>query len=317
MKVSVIVPMFNVENYVEQCLDSLSRQTLRDMEVILVDDGCTDNTPLIADKYVTKYPERFRMVHKKNGGLSDARNYGIPYAKGQYLAFLDSDDWVEPPLYEKLSVQMDQGCDVCLTDIEYYFEDPSKRYVMKGLSSWPAETMQKKALLSPMFAWNKMYKAEFFRRDGWRYPLHTWYEDTPVSAPVLATAKNIGYLPECLIHYRQREGSIMADTSSPRLVEIFGVMMMLRTAFHRLGLYEQYYDELEYLHVEHLRLYGMFRFLRSSQWRYYYERSEDTMRNNFPNWRRNRYLRNLNAKNRLFLNCFNPGTARLFQAVIR
>ena len=317
MKVSVIVPMYNVETFVEQCLESLAAQTLRDMEVILVDDGCTDNTPLIADKFVTKYPERFRMVHKKNGGLSDARNYGMPYARGRYIAFLDSDDWAEPSLYEKLSALMDQGYDVVLTDIEYYYEDPSRRFVMKGLSDWPAETIQKKALLSPMFAWNKIYRAAYFREEKYRYPLHTWYEDTPVSAPILATAAKIGYLPECLIHYRQREGSIMAETDSPRLKEIFGVMAMLRTAFHRRGLEEEFHEELEYLHVEHLRLYGMFRFLRSSQWKELYERSEDTMRVNFPDWKKNKYLKNLNAKNRFFLNCFNAKTAWLFKAAIR
>ena len=94
MKVSVIVPMYNVQEYVAQCLDSLNAQTLKDMEVILVDDGCTDSTPEIAQTYVERNPERFVLLHKENGGLSDARNYGIPYAHGQYLSFLDSDDFV-------------------------------------------------------------------------------------------------------------------------------------------------------------------------------------------------------------------------------
>lgn len=318
MKLSVIVPMYNVKDYVEECLDSLKNQTFKDMEVIMVDDGCTDDTPLLAKRYEEEDPTHFRLLHKENGGLSDARNYGIPYATGEYICFLDSDDFVEPTLYEKLVQLMDEGkYDVAVTDIEFYWKDEARRFVMKGITDWPADSIQKKALLSPMFAWNKIYKKELFTEDGYRYPLNTWYEDIPVTTMIFAKANDIGYLNECLMHYRQREGSIMQDVSSPRVKEIFDVMSLVRENFEKEGLFDVYYGELEYLHIEHLRLYGMFRFIRSSNWKEYYQTSNRVMMTCFPNWKKNQYIKNLNAKNRMFLSLYGSGSAWLFNKVIR
>lgn len=317
MKVSVIVPMYNVGEYIHDCLKSLAAQTLSDMEVILVDDGCTDDTPQTAQQYADQYPHRFRLVHKKNGGLSDARNYGIPLAQGEYICFLDSDDFVEPTLYEKLSGLMDEGCDVAVCDIEYWYQDPAKRFVMKGLSDWKADSIQKQAMLSPMFAWNKMYRASWFKERNLRYPLNTWYEDIPVTTMIFAQSEKIGYLPECLIHYRQREGSIMSSASSPRVKEIFGIMELVRNNFEAHGLSAKFRDELEYLHVEHLRLYGMFRFIRSPYAKELYQRSTEVMNQYYPNWKNNRYISNLNMKNRIFLKTYGPATAWLFDRVIR
>ncbi len=317
MKVSLIVPMYNVEKYIEDCLNSLKKQTLSDMEVILVDDGCTDHTVDIVEKYVTEDPVRFKLVHKENGGLSDARNYGINYAQGKYIAFLDSDDFVDETIYEDLSNLMDEGYEVVVTDIEYWYEEEAKRFIMKGLSNWDAPSIQKKALLSPMFAWNKMYQASLFKEEGYRYPLNTWYEDIPVTTMIFAKAKSIGYLEKCGIHYRQREGSIMSEKSSSRLIEIFSVMEKVRENFERENLMETYFDEIEYLHIEHLRLYGMFRFIRSTKWKEYYEMSERVMMTCFPNWKKNKYIKYLNKKNQLFLKWYNRYTAWLFHAKIK
>ena len=101
VKVSVIVPFYNVESYIGKCLESLVHQTLREMEIILVNDGSKDGSAEIAKQYVKEYPNQIKYVEKENGGLGDARNYGIPYAEGEYIAFLDSDDYVEPIIYEK------------------------------------------------------------------------------------------------------------------------------------------------------------------------------------------------------------------------
>lgn len=318
MKVSVIVPMYNVQDYVGVCLESLAKQTLKDLEVILVNDGCTDDTPKIAQSYVEQYPDLFQLVSKENGGLSDARNFGIPYAKGEYIAFLDSDDYVEPTLYEKLLAKAEEGYDVVVTDIEYWYEkDKEKCWVMKGLRDWEAESIQKRAMLSPMFAWNKLYKASFFQGEkGYRYPVGTWYEDIPVTTMIFAHAANIGYVEECLMHYRQREGSIMRETSS-RVGEIFGVMEMVRENFKKEGLYEEYQDELEYLHIEHLRLYGMYRFVRSDSWEELFDLSEQVMLRNFPMWRSNKYLKNLKFTEQLFLDYYSKGSAWIFNYRIK
>lgn len=316
-KLSVIVPMYNVESYLRQCLDSLENQTLADFEVILVDDGCTDQTPQIAKEYTARRPDRFRMVHRANGGLSAARNTGIREVNSEYIAFLDSDDFIEPTLYEKMVQRMDEGADVVVTDIEYWYSDASKRFSMSGLTDWSADIVSEKAMLSPMFAWNKMYRTRFFKEEQLYYPEGTWYEDIPVTTRIFARTEKIAYLNECLIHYRQREGSIMSARNTERIKEIFGVMEMVRHSFEVDGTYERYFRELEYLHIEHLRLYGMFRFIRSPHWAECYRQSEAVMNTCFPNWKQNRYLSNLGFKNRLFLKYYNERTAWLFHLLIR
>lgn len=316
MRVSVIVPMYNVQNYIDDCLKSLAAQTISDLDVLLVDDGCTDDTPKIAQTYVDRFPKRFRMVHKKNGGLSDARNYGIPLVNADFICFLDSDDFVDPNLYERLCDTMQGGADVAVTDIEYYYKDAARCFKMDGLCGWQTETKQKQALLSPMFAWNKMYKASLFQKDGYRYPVGTWYEDIPVTTMIFAKAEKIDWLHECMMHYRQRDDSIMASTHSERVQEIFPVLERVRRNFDDNHLSMQYHDELEYLHIEHLRLYGMFRFIRSSSRKELYARSENVMHQYYPNWKNNRYLCNLNMKNRVFLKTYSPATAWLYDPLI-
>jgi len=315
MRLSLIVPMYNVEQYLEECLDSLLAQTLLDMEILLVDDGSTDATARIARSYVEK-DSRFRYFHKENGGLADARNFAIPHAEGEYIAFLDSDDRVRPQLYEHM-LEAIGDADVLVTDIHYWFPDSSRDFVMKGLSTRPAESVQKKAMLSPMFAWNKLYRASWFQKKGLSYPKGLWYEDLPVTTRIFAGSEKIAYLPECLIDYRQRAGSIMASTSDPRLSHIFDSLALVRRGFQEDGLYEAFHDELEYLHIEHLRLYGMFRFIRSDRTRTYYEESEKVMKEYFPNWKANPYLNSLSFKNRLFLKLYSPLTSWIFDPMIR
>ncbi|MBQ9047853.1 MAG: glycosyltransferase [Solobacterium sp.] len=317
MKVSVIVPMYNVHEYICECLDSLKAQTLDSLEVLIVDDGCTDNSPELAEAYVRENPERFHLYHKPNGGLSDARNYGIERASGEYIAFLDSDDFVEPELYEKLLKTAETGCDIVVSNIEYWYTDPSKRFVMKGMPESGPEDIRKRAMLAPMFAWNKLYRADLFRKTGMRYPLNTWYEDIPVTTVLFAECGTIGVLDECLIHYRQREGSIMSSVTSPRVKEIFPVLELVRNRFAERGLSERYHDELEYLHIENLCLYGMFRFIRSGQWDTLYEESRRVMRENYPNWKRNPYISSLGFKNRMFLRFYSRATAFLFHPLIK
>ena len=101
-KVSVIVPFYNVERYIEKCVETLVDQTLKDIEIILVNDGSKDRSIEIVNQFLERYPEKLVYLEKENGGLSDARNYAIDYAKGEYIAFLDSDDYVEKDMYDKM-----------------------------------------------------------------------------------------------------------------------------------------------------------------------------------------------------------------------
>lgn len=119
MRFSVIVPVYNVEKYLAKCLDSILQQTNQDFELLIVNDGTKDHSQDIIDEYVQKYPDKIRAFIKENGGLSDARNYGVERAKGEYIVFVDSDDSIDHKLFETLSKQIDQenGPDVLSIDI--------------------------------------------------------------------------------------------------------------------------------------------------------------------------------------------------------
>ena len=130
IKVSIIVPVYNVEAYLERCLDSLVNQTLQDIEIIVVNDGTKDNSQAIIDEYVKNYPGKVYGYIKENGGLSDARNYGIPYAKGEYVAFVDSDDYVDVTMYEKLyNKAVEQGSEMVVCG---YFKVDDSNNTMKS-----------------------------------------------------------------------------------------------------------------------------------------------------------------------------------------
>ena len=132
-KVSVIVPIYNVEDYIEQCLETLVNQTLEEIEIILVNDGSKDNSEKIAKQYKEKYPNKITYLEKENGGLSDARNFGIPYAKGEYIAFLDSDDYVELIMYEEM-YKIAKKEDSDIVECDFYWEYPNKTKYRNYLS---------------------------------------------------------------------------------------------------------------------------------------------------------------------------------------
>ena len=119
-KVSIIVPVYNVEKYIAKCLDSLIAQTLKDIEIIVVNDGSKDNSQKVIDEYVKKHPELVISLTKDNGGLSDARNFGIPYAKGKYVCFVDSDDYIEHDSIERMYIKaIETQSDIVMTQTSH------------------------------------------------------------------------------------------------------------------------------------------------------------------------------------------------------
>ena len=296
---TIIIPVYNVRDYILDCARSLLEQTYRDFYCIFVDDGCRDDSIALLEPVINDDP-RFTILHKRNGGLSDARNYAFDHIHTPYVTFLDSDDWIESNHYQVMMDMIHHGYDVVVCDVQYKYEDdPTKNFRMKGLSPWPCIDANHRGILSPMFAWNKIYASHWFTQDGLKYPKGLWYEDLPVSTLIFATAKKIGYCDQVAVNYRQRKGSIMSNTSGKRLYEIFTIFEMVRTTFKNHGLYSSYYSELEYLHIEHLRLYGMFRFLRSDNADDLYHKSDALLNQEFPNYRQKPYLSNLPLKYRL------------------
>lgn len=315
LTISIIVPIYNVEKYLKQCLNSLVNQTFKDYEVICVNDGSLDDSQSIIDEFTKKYGH-FKCIKKKNGGLSDARNAGLPYAKGEYISFIDSDDYVEPDFLECM-VEKAKETKALLTvcDIDVFYEADKPNYTLKGLRDIPGKTDIQRAFLSPLFAWNKLYHRSVFEDETIRYPLNLWYEDIPVSVPLFSRLDKIGYVDKTLIHYRQRETSIMGTKNSDKLGDIFIVLNMVYSTLEKNEKLKEFHNELEYLYIEHLLLYGAFRFYRSNQADYLMDRAFKEMHTKFPQWKKNPYIP-VTGKYKYYLKCLTPTTWRLFQKLI-
>ena len=207
--ISVVVPVYKVEKYLERCIQSIVTQSYGNIEIILVDDGSPDKCPIICDQWKEK-DSRIRVIHKKNGGLSDARNEGIRIAKGEYIAFVDSDDYVHPQFIEILySVITQRQADVVACEYEevsadsvlnvtkkIYFDDISFKQLIEYTPTAIAFNV-----------WNKLYKRELF--DSIQFPVGKIHEDVGIWWELLYYAKNIVAISDRLYYYCQNQDSIM------------------------------------------------------------------------------------------------------------
>lgn len=308
-KVSVIVPIYNVEAYLQECLESLEAQTLKDIEFILVNDGSPDGSQTIVDGFVKRDPQRFKSHIKSNGGLSDARNFGLKLAKGDYIGFVDSDDTIEPMMYQTmLDIALKSKSDLVVCDLEYAFEDANRNYTLHGYDPKLDKPRDHSIFLSPLFAWNKLYSKSLFEKSGLEFPLGQWYEDIPVTVPLFALAQSIQYIPETFVHYRQRSTSIMGALTHPKMFDIFISLDKVYSFYKTRQLLDGYHDEIEYLFIEHLLLYGGFRFLRSDDFEALMDKAFSTMAVTFPNWRKNPYLKTLKPLYQWYLKGLNAAT---------
>lgn len=218
MKLSIIVPVYNVEEYLPRCLDPLAEQSLGDYELILIDDGSTDGSGRICDEYARRYPGLVRVRHIDNGGQGRARNIGIELARGEYLGFVDSDDWVDLSMYEKLCRRAEEtGADVAVCDFLAKYEDGREEYL-------PA-CVQAHRLASAGSACNKV-----FHRDtvgDIRFPEGLWYEDFYFSARLLLASRRTEFIPEPLYFYRQAPDSTMRNQNSARNLDMLAILDML------------------------------------------------------------------------------------------
>ena len=216
--ISVIVPVFNVEKYLNKCLSSVVCQTHKNLEIILIDDGSTDSSGKLCDEWALK-DSRIKVVHKQNGGLSSARNEGLNIATGNFIAFVDSDDHIEPDMIETLLKNLRANdSDICICS--FVMEDEQGEIVSdckplisqtspgKEALKWLSEPRQDRYCV----AWNKLYKKELF--DEIRFPLGLIHEDQWIAHYVFFNAKKITCIPDVLYHYLIRSNSIM-QASNP------------------------------------------------------------------------------------------------------
>jgi glycosyltransferase involved in cell wall biosynthesis len=207
-KVTIIIPVYNVEQYLRQCLDSVVNQTLRDIEIICVNDGSPDGSPQILDEYAAR-DSRITVIHKENGGLSSARNAAFSYTKSEYTLFVDSDDWIESDLCEKTVIVSDQEeADMTLFFYRYIPEVKYSYTLENFLKRNSFATIDKMTLLGHMMAWSKLWKTQFLRDNNIKFPEGICFEDNVVHWNALLQHPKLAVVPEQFYWYRVRSDSI-------------------------------------------------------------------------------------------------------------
>ena len=215
---SIIVPVYKVENYLPKCIDSILAQTFTDFELILVDDGSPDDCPALCDATAEK-DARVRVIHQKNGGLSAARNAGLDAARGAWIGFVDSDDYIEPEMYEVLyQAVQSTGADLALCDyaeVDEAGKPCPPMHVSLSEGELTGQKLLKRASgLMVQLAWNKLYRRAIFTQ--LRYPEGKLNEDLFLIPEVCLQIQKAVVVPKALYYYVQRGGSIMNESKTLR-----------------------------------------------------------------------------------------------------
>ena len=229
-KVSVIVPVYNVERYLKRCVNSIINQTFKDFELLLVDDGSTDLSGKICDK-LKQSDNRIKIFHKKNGGLSDARNYGLQFAKGKYITFIDSDDFVSTDYIEILynSILDNNGVDISTVSSFHFSDEKLIKDINLSKRKFETEVIDtkiavKKMLLNDNIAhesWGKMYSKNLW--DNIQFPLGQILEDYSTTYKIFSKANKVAINNVKIYYYYQRSESILRCQVSEKTLEVFDI----------------------------------------------------------------------------------------------
>lgn len=315
-KVSVIVPFYNVEKYIEKCLNSLVNQTLEEIEIILVNDGSQDNSEKIAKEFQEKYPNKIKYYAKPNGGLGDARNFGINYAAGEYIAFLDSDDYVESTMYEEMYEKAKQE-DADMVECDFWWEYPNKKREDIGLEYANQKEMLYK---SRVVAWNKLIKTEIYKNHPEaRFSVGLRYEDVEGFYKILPYINKVGYVRKCFIHYIQRQGSI-SNTQNKKNEEIFTVLDNVIEYYKNNNLYDEFQEELEYVYARYLLCSSFLRIVKIKDKSIKQELLNKTWENlntMFPKWKKNRILNKNKTMKNLYIKSVNKFTFKIYSYILK
>lgn len=314
LKVSVIVPIYNVEKYLEKCINSLLSQTLEDIQIILVNDGSKDNSGNIAKEYEKNNKDRVIYVEKENGGLSDARNYGLKYATGDFIAFLDSDDYIEKNAYEEMyNKAIEENADY--VECDFIWEFPNKIRVDK---QYPYKNKKEMLSFVRVVAWNKLIKRQLIIDNNLEFPKGLRYEDVEFTYKLIPFINKFAYVDKPFIHYVQRKGSI-ANVQNERTAEIFTVLDNVIEFYKKNNIYEKYRDELEYNYARYLLcsyLKRMCKIKDKTIRKKLLTESWKRLNLNFPNWKENVILKTVNIGKNKYMRTVNKSTYKIYSKIL-
>ena len=305
MRFSIIIPVYNVADYLQKCVDSVLANDCGDCEIILVDDGSTDGkSGRICDENAARHPDLIRVIHQENRGLGGARNTGIEAAQGEYLFFLDSDDTLSPEALALLSSAIGKTHADIYSFPMYSHDGAGHRSVVRTSAQFAGPftlAQQPEFLLSLPAACARIWRRDLFLSSGIRFPSRVWYEDIRTSPKLFALADSIVTLREPLYYYLARPGSIMRNGNLERNREILLAFDDLLSWFQERELFEQNRDALCRLAVDHILLAASVRVARVDPRSPLLGEFTAYMAAHFPDYAKNPYLSQLPFLHKLLL----------------
>lgn len=312
--ISIIVPAYNAEKYLEKCLESLVNQTKKNIEIIVINDGSTDDTEKIILEFKERYPEMIKYFFQENSGQSVARNVGIEMAEGKYIAFVDSDDYVSERMFEILyNKAIEKNFDIVASDVNSIY--PKKNVeVSSGIrfESVDLTRNEKSELLRNMYAvvWNKIYKKELLEKKKILFEPDLWFEDVLFLYELIPYIKSIGFVEDILYQYVQRENSV-TYTYSDKLLDIYKMLEKL-VDFYDENHLDEFTNEIEYIYVRYMLATYIKRLAKTKNKELFnngVKFAKEKVCTRFPNYRKNTYLNGI-GKN-FYLKYFNAFFADL------
>ena len=304
MRFTVIIPVYNTKEYLRTAVASVLDQTLKDSEIILVDDGSTDGSGALCDALAAAHPDVIRVLHKANGGAGDARNAALPLARGAYLVFLDSDDTLESDMFERLAEEIDKTN----ADVYYFGRQRIENGVPRplALEPYPLKTALSVADTPSLLgvcssAGLAVWRRELFDHEDVRFPPRGWCEDLTLTRKALIAAQSVIFLPDRFYNYLDRGDSVTNRADMNSFEEIMTAMDELLGWFRDKGLFEPYRDELCELCVRFVHYYASWRVLRRVRSHPLLGRFRSFTLRQFPDYHRNKYIRKYALSRRIAL----------------
>ncbi len=290
INISVIIPVYNVEKYLPQCLDSVLQQDFDSYEIIAVNDGSTDSCGEILKEYASKY-NRIVVVGQENKGLGGARNTGIEKAVGEYLLFLDSDDSLKPGTLSGLyNEAVQSGADIVWCGMDYV-DEAGKVITTRKANECGVRIVAKDecSLLcaNDSYAWNKLYKRTLFTENDIRFPDRAWYEDLKTLPKLVLKSDKIALSDRVCFDYLQRTDSIMHVPNTDRNIEMVDAVRDVLDYYKREEAFDKYYESLEYMTVLHVLVFATLRVAAIDPKHALLKQFNDFVCENFPNYKNN------------------------------
>lgn len=287
-KVSFIILIYNISKYLEKCLDSLVNQTYKDFEIVAINDGSTDNSLEILEKYQKNYPNIMKIYSIPNGGRSNARNYGISKVETPFFTFVDGDDYIDKDYLKKMMAKMDNNTDIVVCNARRIIngeEATVLRFFKENIKE-----KNKALMVSHPGPCGKIYRTKLFKDNKVLFMKDVkLYEDLSVIPSLGLYTNKITYIDEALYKYViHPHSAIRQATFNENLNDIFKVMDYISSLFG-----DNYQEELEFIYIEHFLRSASLRYAKYSNTRKYVYKISDIMHQKYPNYRKNKYFKDV------------------------